>query len=51
MFGPLKTNTKNMTLVRILDEFAKGFCDRRPGGDDVASRFVCVSVLPSLIAK
>ena len=35
-----------MTLVRILDEFENGHCDRRPGGDNVASRFVCVSVLP-----
>ena len=37
-----------MTLVRILDEFENSNCDRRPGGQDVASRFVCVSVLPSL---
>ena len=37
-----------MTLVRILDEFENSDRDRRLGGGDVASRFVCVSVLPSL---
>ena len=37
-----------MTLVRILDEFENSDRDRRLGGLDVASRFVCVSVLPSL---
>ena len=29
MFGPLKTNTKQMTLVRILDEFENCYRDRR----------------------
>ena len=49
--GSFRILTKKMTLVRILDEFENSNCDRRPGGQDVASRFVCVSVLPSLIAK
>ena len=40
-----------LTLVRILDEFAKGTCDRGPAGHGVGSRFVSVSVSPSLIAK
>ena len=37
-----------LTLVRILDEFAKCPCDRGPADDGVASRFVSVSVSPSL---
>ena len=46
--GSLRILTKKITLVRILDEFENSFCDRRLGGHNVASRFVCVSVLPSL---
>ena len=41
--GPIRILTKKMILVRILDEFEKGFRDRRLGGPNVASRFVCVS--------
>ena len=37
-----------LTLVRILDEFANGFCDRGPAGPTVGSRFVSVSVYFSL---
>ena len=40
-----------LTLVRILDEFAKGDCDQGSAGHGVGSRFVSVSVSPSLIAK
>ena len=37
MFGSLRILTKKMTLVRILDEFENSDCDRRLGGDNVAS--------------
>ena len=40
-----------LTLVRILDEFAKCNCDRGPAGHGVASRFVSVSVYPLFDCK
>ena len=44
--GGLRILTKKMILVRILDEFENGLCDRRLGGHNVASRFVCVFCTP-----
>ena len=46
-----KSITKNVTLVRILDDFQNSNRDRRPAADGVAARFVCVCVflrIPSL---
>ena len=44
IFGIRKMYAWIWLLVRILDEFAKGPCDRGPVGRIVGSRFVSVSV-------
>ena len=47
-FRSQKKNTKKMTLVRILDEFAKRHLPRGPGNHTCRFTPVCVSVYLSL---